>query len=195
MQSPLPLTMSYEWLWMTLSYKLPRHKNGHVMQMLAGRIDVNSPGLTTETELPINTQVDISTWQYIKIHYITSHYNMTIDDNSLENINHANHNDDDHDQNKSEYNVDGGHVLCWSMITILYSLRTYNQQHHHTPLWSGKWVIWDSFWLAWIRSQPWKSDVWGNFHNSWQWHSFYQVTFSSLTINLHAIWKSMTPSL
>ena len=70
-----------------------------VMQTLAGRIDVNSPGLTTETELPINTQVDISTWQYIKIHYITSHYNMTIDDNSVENINHANNNDDDYDQN------------------------------------------------------------------------------------------------
>ena len=34
---------------------------------------------------------------------------MTIDDNSVEN---TNHNDDDYDQNKSEYNVDGGHVLC-----------------------------------------------------------------------------------
>ena len=57
-----------------------------VMQTLAGRIDVNSPGLTTETELPINTQVDISTWQYIKIHYITSHYNMTLHWNTLHNI-------------------------------------------------------------------------------------------------------------
>ena len=95
---------------MTVTYEWPCHMNDcgwlchanyliirmagriDVMRTLAGRIDVNSPGLTTETELPINTQVDITTWQYIKIHYITSHCNMTIEDNSVDNRNHANHN-------------------------------------------------------------------------------------------------------
>ena len=58
---------------------------------------------------------------------MTIHYNMTIGDNLVDNINHANHNDDDYDQNKSENNDDCNYVY----VDHHALLSTYNQQQHH----------------------------------------------------------------
>ena len=52
---------------------------------------------------------------------------MTIGDNLVDNINHANHNDDDYDQNKSENNDDCNYVYVDHHALP----STYNQQQHH----------------------------------------------------------------
>ena len=103
-----------------MSYKLPPLKNEHVMQILAGRIDVNSPSLTTETELPINTQVGIITWQYIttnhmKIHWNTFHHITLQHDNTL--------------------NYITSHLIkTWQYIAIHYITSHYNMKIHWIAL-------------------------------------------------------------